>query len=262
MENALKDIRVLTLAIQKHGCVLLLDFDGTLSPLVTNPADAALPAATREILRNAAKHFPIAIISGRPLAHIRRLIGIRDIAYAGEHGRTWGIGSRHFEIPLPRKTQKGYDEARSALIQVAHEYPALVRENKKTSIAFNYRTLSAADSRTFRSKARRAVAPFIRSGSIRLLDATRTFEVAANTGWTKGECALHLYKALKGAGSSKRIPVYIGDSLTDEDAYRALSGGITIRVGNSHKSAARYYLRHQRDVASFIKKIIATHSSD
>ena len=257
MNDALKDLNRIQTRIQKYGCVLMLDFDGTLSPIVDHPADARITPTTRMLIRKAAKKFPVAVISGRPLNEIKRLVGVTGIAYAGEHGHTWQIGLRRFRRAIPRKTSVVFATARQALINAAKPYPSLVRENKGSSIAFNYRSLRQTQARMFRRSASEAVRPYLKRGMVRLIDATKTFEIIADTGWTKGECAKRLYKTLKGGPASKALAVYIGDSRTDEDAFKALSRSITIRVGNSSTSAARYHFKRQRDVTAFINDLIA-----
>lgn len=52
------------------------------------------------------------------------------------------------------------------------------------------------------------------------------------------------------------LPIYVGDDLTDETAFKALTGqGVTVRIGKSKKSAAQYYLKGQREVLRFLQHV-------
>ena len=65
--------------IRKHGCVLMLDFDGTLAPLVPDPRRARMRAGTRRALEAVARHFPVAVITGRALSDVQARMPIRGI---------------------------------------------------------------------------------------------------------------------------------------------------------------------------------------
>jgi trehalose-6-phosphatase len=53
------------------------------------------------------------------------------------------------------------------------------------------------------------------------------------------------------------VPVYIGDSLTDEDVFNVFKNGVTIRVGKNKSSAARYFFKRRSDVDVFLTKLAA-----
>lgn len=250
MQEALKHQGKIAEKIRGRGAVLMLDFDGTLSPFSDHPADAALSPATRQAVRAAASMMPTAIISGRMLSDIKRRVGIHGIAYAGSHGREWEVRGKRHEAPVSRRAETALRAARAALQAIADGYPALIRERKAHSIAFCDRPLTPSERRAWRRKALRASKPFL-GEHLRLLDADHTIEIAAGPEWTKGECALLLWEKL----GKNRLPVYIGDSLTDEDAFRALTDGITIRIGRKKSSAARYVLRRRSDIDELLSAL-------
>jgi trehalose 6-phosphate phosphatase len=75
-----------------HSAVLT-DIDGTIAPIVTDPKEAIVPEGTRERLRALAKRYAlVACISGRRAMDARRIVGLDDVAYSGNHG---------FELLLP-----------------------------------------------------------------------------------------------------------------------------------------------------------------
>ena len=66
--------------------VLFLDYDGTLTPIVNDPAQAVLPNKTREVVKRLAQRYPVAVVSGRDLTDVRDMVGVKDILYVGSHG--------------------------------------------------------------------------------------------------------------------------------------------------------------------------------
>src|SRR5438093_12639868 len=65
---------------------VFLDYDGTLTPIVSQPEDAWLSDSMRQKLRELAARAPVAILSGRDLDDVRRRVNIDAIVYAGRHG--------------------------------------------------------------------------------------------------------------------------------------------------------------------------------
>jgi len=76
---------------------ILTDVDGTIAPIVTEPADATVPAKTREILRLLADRYAlVGCLTGRRALDARRIVGLDQLAYSGNHG---------FELLLPGDTE-------------------------------------------------------------------------------------------------------------------------------------------------------------
>ena len=65
---------------------VFLDYDGTLTPIVSHPEDAWLSDSMRQTLRSLAARLPVAILSGRDLDDVRGRVYVDGIAYAGSHG--------------------------------------------------------------------------------------------------------------------------------------------------------------------------------
>src|SRR6266849_5759514 len=65
---------------------VFLDYDGTLTPMVSQPEDAWLPDSMQQTLRELARQAPVAILSGRDLDDVRRRVNLDGIVYAGSHG--------------------------------------------------------------------------------------------------------------------------------------------------------------------------------
>lgn len=251
MKDAMTHLPEIVRRVSRHGCILMLDFDGTLAPYVRHPENAAMPTATRAALVAATQRFPVAIISGRPLSDIRRRVRIRKITYAGSHGFEWSIEGKKSRFTMPKSIRDALTRAERVWKPLYRTYPQLIFERKYASRALNYRALAPKAARAFRRQARALVSPFVRPGKLRIMDAHRTFELQANVRWSKGHAARMLADRLNGRARPQRVPIYIGDSLTDEDAFKALKSAITIRVKKG-ASAAHFYLKDRNAVASFI----------
>jgi trehalose 6-phosphate phosphatase len=76
---------------------VLTDVDGTIAPITSEPADAAVPEKTRQVLRRLAERYAlVGCLSGRRALDARRVVGLDELAYAGNHG---------FELLLPGEDQ-------------------------------------------------------------------------------------------------------------------------------------------------------------
>src|SRR6266536_1186289 len=113
---------------------VFLDYDGTLTPIVSHPAHAVLSDSTRQAVRTLTARMPVAILSGRDLDDIRRRVDIDGIVYAGSHG---------FDIAGPRRVRKQVaaeflpilDMAEAELREALDEIPGAQLERKHFSVA-------------------------------------------------------------------------------------------------------------------------------
>ena len=240
--------------IRKNGAVLLIDFDGTLSSIVQDPRTARLSPPLHKALLRCAKRMPTAIISGRALSDVKRRVGIRGISYAGSHGLESELpGGKRFLVPTPEGTARVFREAKAALKKIVKRYRGIIAEDKHLSFALNYRALSPSDKKRFESDARQAVERY--GKRLRVIDDLYTFDIMPALAHDKGTCAKKLYKKLRRTRAA--VPLYIGDSKTDEDAFRAFPRGITIRIGRKAEaeSAARFYFANRRGLSRFLSAL-------
>lgn len=250
MRDAKKHMQDILALLTKRGFVAMLDFDGVLAPIVKRPEDAHMSRRTGHALMALKKRVPVAIVSGRTLESVREQAAMPGMIYAGSHGVELAMDGKLRRRTLPARVMKRFEAAREALHACAEGHKGLIIEEKPHATAVNYRALSPGKAATFARLAHGAVAPFVRDGSIRVLDHLKTFEIIARGAWTKGEVTKHIYSKTAKRGE---VPVYIGDSLTDEDAFRALKKGITIRVGRDSRSAAKYFFKTRKEVDDFLE---------
>lgn len=258
MKNAASHMPTILARIRKKGCVLMLDFDGVLAPIVPSPTAATMLRRTRAALAACTVRVPVAVITGRSLADIIRRVGIARVMYAGSHGLEWNINGKIERRRVSAIALAGFRAARRALRAIASDFPGTITENKRHCLAIHYRGILRRDEIRFVRAAVAAVAPFVRAGAIRVIDSLYAFEIIPLAEWSKGDCALFIWRG--SCNGATPVPIYIGDSLTDEDAFTALrKDGITIRVGKTRESMARYYFATRREVDDFLMALAGIH---
>jgi trehalose 6-phosphate phosphatase len=233
---------------------IFLDYDGTLTPIVSRPEQATLSNSTRQALRELADLMPVAILSGRDLDDVRRLVDIDGIVYAGSHG---------FDIAGPRGLRKQVateflsmiDRAEKALKEKLAGIPGALVERKRFSIAAHYRNVAASDVAKVEQAVNEVAA---HHGELRKIDNKKVYELQPNIDWNKGKAVLWLLQALELDGETV-LPIYIGDDFTDEDAFRALEErGVGVVVSQQPRAtAARYALKDPVEVERFLRELTA-----
>jgi trehalose 6-phosphate synthase/phosphatase len=215
----------------RPATVLFLDFDGTLTPIVERPDDARLSPRTRAALLQAARNpaLDVVIVSGRTLDDVRKRVGIPGITYVGDHGfqiEGPGVSLRH----------EGLDHYRKAIDNAASRLKALgvtgARvERKAATVSYHVRQV-AADAR---DDAVRRAEQLMRRGHLRVTRGKMVVEGRPPLDWHKGQAVLYVLTQRHGADWPARTrALYIGDDVTDEDAFQSLRGiGRSIHVAAS-----------------------------
>lgn len=263
MKNALDFFDEIASRLHGKKCMLLLDFDGTLAPLVPNPSDAKASPQTFEVLQRCIDTFSVvAIVSGRKLTDIAQFVPIQKIWAAGSHGLEWHTGEESHSVETPPAQVQAIESVRKALTALTREYEGTIFEEKNHCVAVNYRALSEQDAEAFRAHAHEITAPYESTNTLRVMDGLHTFEAVPALDWNKGECSKMLLRLANEQEHTELVPMYIGDAITDEDAFRALRDGITIRVGEDTESAAEYFVPAQEDVDEVLTRLcnLASHS--
>jgi len=234
---------------------VFLDYDGTLTPIVSQPEKALLSDSLRRALQALVMHAPVAILSGRDLDDVRQRVNISAIVYAGSHG---------FDIAGPHGVRKEMateflprlDMVENELGKQLAGIPGARVERKRFSIAAHYRNVNESDV----PKVERAVSEVAaRHRELRKMDGKKVYELLPDIEWDKGKAVLWLLENL-GLERAKVRPIYIGDDRTDEDAFRALEQcGLGILVSEQSRStAASYSLKDPAEVERFLRELVGT----
>lgn len=239
----------------RDGFFLLLDYDGTLTPIMERPELAILHLDMKKLLKRLASQFKVAIISGRSLSDLKKLVALTGIYYMGNHGLEINGPSVEFVLPGAKRTRPIISKLCNKLRkELKHIHGAIV-DDKELTVSVHYRLVPRKELRALKSIFEEVVGPHVASGFIMVTKGKKVFEVRPNVDWGKGKAALWIINLIDPMG--KLTPIYIGDDKTDEDAFLAIKDrGITILVsGKRKKSHAKFFLRDESEVKTFFKKL-------
>lgn len=252
---------------------IFLDYDGTLSPIVETPEQAIMAADMREAVVKLAELAPLGIISGRDLDDVRDKVKIDGIVYAGSHGfDIVGPDGEKYDVLFPVTSRRetvaedflsSLDSAENALSEKIGSVEGLLLERKKFAIAIHYRRVAPENIKRIEAAVDEAAS---NHPDLRKAYGKKIFELQPKMDWHKGEALLSLMRALE-LDRDDVLPVYIGDDVTDEDAFRALQRrgvGIVVREipssllgrGESYETAAAYSLKDPDEVREFLLRLI------
>lgn len=205
---------------------LLLDVDGVLAPIVDVPHEAVVPAETRaELKRLNGSYALVACISGRSGADARRIVGLDELVYVGEHG-----------LELEPEAAEWSERLHAFAASVDWEDI----ERKPLTITFHYRR---AEDEGDALKMLEAVAARAHHEGLVARFGRKVLELRPPVGAHKGTAVAHLLgeRALERA-------LYAGDDTTDLDAFNALRGlelGVRVAVASPEGPAE---LREAADI--------------
>ncbi|MFP4035767.1 MAG: trehalose-phosphatase, partial [Desulfovermiculus sp.] len=230
---------------------VFLDYDGTLTPIVSRPEDARLSGDMRDALKDLTQKCTVSIISGRGLHDARELVDVPGLYFAGSHGfEIKGPNNVHMELEEARELIPVLDESEQALRKELKAIPGSQVERKKYSLAVHYRNVSGESVAEVENIVDRAIARF---GRLRKGVGKKVFEIRPDIFWDKGQAVLWLLNKLE-LDHDGVIPVYIGDDVTDEDAFEVFAKkGITLIVGDESRfTHAKYRLESVDEVKDFL----------
>jgi trehalose 6-phosphate phosphatase len=231
--------------------VLLLDYDGTLAPFHTRPERAVpypgVAGLLSQIMRSRASR--VIIVSGRGLEDLRRVLGfLRGAEAWGAHG--W----QHRAADGARTDFDPGGEALERLEVAAERSAPLLAlgvrlERKSAALAAHWRGLDAATAREAQSFARE-LWPDLAGEALELLDFDGGIELRAR-GRNKGDVVLEALADGDGVAAA-----YLGDDLTDEDAFAAMRGrGLGALVSPQLRATrADLWLSPPRGLVEFLQR--------
>lgn len=236
--------------------VIFLDYDGTLTPIVNRPEDAVLADPVRQTLRELAEHCTVAVISGRDLQDVRKLVDVEAIIYAGSHGfDIAGPKGKRIEHQLGKDFLPVLDRAEKSLRELLEGKISGVQvERKKFSIAVHYRRVQENRVKEVEDAVDRVLKEHSR---LRKGSGKKVFELQPDIDWNKGKAVLWLLEQLE-LDRPEVLPLYVGDDVTDEDAFKVLLNrglGFAVQKGDT-PTAARYLLRDPDEVEKFLQALI------
>jgi len=253
---ALENLEEIAARLEGKRAVVFLDYDGTLTPIVSRPDLAVLSPETRAVLEALAACCVVVIVSGRERANVAEMVGLEDVVYAGAHG---------FDISGPAGSDIRHDQGRAcipAIQQAAEELTrrlshidGVIVEDKTYALAVHFRLAADAEIAAIEE----AVDDVLQQHpQLRKTGGKKILELRPDIDWDKGKAVLWLLDALDLDGP-KVLPLYLGDDVTDYDAFRALRGkGISLRVSDRPETeGADYRLSDTEEVRRFLAALTA-----
>jgi alpha,alpha-trehalose-phosphate synthase [UDP-forming]/trehalose-phosphatase len=234
--------------IPQNNIFLFLDYDGTITPIASSPDKAVLSEQMRSLILKLRDVMPVAIITGRSLENIKSIARLDNVIYAGNHGAEIWDGTKLVVSPHLGDNITLMENILKELKESLSSVPGVFIEEKGITASVHYREIAPHDTGKvfdrFWSIADRHKDLF------RITSGKKVLEIRPYGIWNKGDAVKWILKNLDG----ERVPVYIGDDVTDEDAFNVLRGsGISICIGRSQM--ADYYLKTQDEVERFLRWI-------
>ncbi len=234
---------------------LMLDFDGTLSEMAPTPEAARFyPPARRALLRlSRLPGVTVALVSGRDVSDLRRKAGLTRAVYCGNHG----LELPGFRLPAPveaskRAFRRSCRPALRLLRGIKDRYPGAWIQAKRFSVTLHYRALPDKAAAAMAAELRKAARALSRMPGLRAVEGKKVLELRPRAAFHKGAACLLLLARRGGAG------FYMGDDVTDEDAFRALRGrAVTVFVGpRGRPTAAAARVPDHRAAAALLGRIL------
>ncbi|MCB1276814.1 trehalose-phosphatase [Prosthecobacter sp.] len=229
------------------------DFDGTLAPLQPNANDVRLPDLTRVLLQRlaACPGVVLAFISGRGLADLRRRVDLPGVLYAGNHGLEMTAPDGTTVLaPAPASAGSAVRQVQAQLTAALAHLPGVWIEDKHITLSVHYRQADEVRHPEVELIVRDVVCSH---PDLEVRPARRIWEVRPAIAWDKGSV---LRRFLDESGIPSNAAAFMGDDVSDFDAFRELPDGWTFAVGTDHRSDARLHLTDPQDTADLLRWIV------
>jgi len=234
--------------IPRENIFLFLDYDGTLTPIVDSPDKAVISGDMLSLIVKLKEVMPAAIVTGRSLDNIMNIFNIENMIYAGNHGAEIWIGDklvmREHMSDKRQVLEKILEDLRKALSGIN----GVLIEDKGITASIHFRMVDSGDIYKMLY-----IFWSIADGyknSFNITSGKKVFEIRPCGIWNKGDAVQWIWKTL----DEKRVPIYIGDDVTDEDAFKVIrEKGLGISIGKSDE--ADYYIDSQGEVKKLLQWI-------
>ncbi|HXE81371.1 MAG TPA: bifunctional alpha,alpha-trehalose-phosphate synthase (UDP-forming)/trehalose-phosphatase [Vicinamibacterales bacterium] len=249
--TAASEIDELVSRIRAASCItLLLDYDGTLVPIVGGPALAVPDEALLRLLAQlgATPRFSVHLVSGRLKETMESWFGSLPIGLWAEHGLWHRLPNQPWTMTLD-VDQSWIERVRPVLEEFTRSTSGSLIEPKTASFAWHYRMVDPDVGEQRAAELREALREAVGDAPVEILNGSKVIEIRPQ-GVTKGLVVQRLL-----SGSSRCAVVAMGDDRTDEDMFAALPPhGISVHVGPL-PSRARVRLTDWRAARDFLRRL-------
>lgn len=236
----ISDPAVLGARLRGSPLVLMLDIDGTLTPLRNTPEETEVSFEVKQAITRLARCPAVhaAVITGRSAADAQRLVPIPELVVIGNHGAELvkpGGAEAHVH-PDVAAHQVAVARARLAAEQYAGAFSGVRVEDKRWTLSVHYRLADPAVVPALRARLDEIAA----EEGLQVFSGKTIFELRPAVAVNKGTAALQLARDLEGLGPGASL-FFAGDDVTDEDAFRELRrhapAAVTVRVSHDPEAA-------------------------
>jgi len=234
---------------EREPVSLFLDFDGTLVPIVPDPADAQIGANVRRALDRLSRrrNLNVTVISGRALGDLQARINLPYVIYAGNHGfEIKGPGLR-FMHPTAGALRPELQDLCGRLADSLGSIGGVHVENKSLTASVHYRQADPSDIPRVEEIVLTGVQNHI--ARFRVSAGQQVLEILPLADWNKGIAVNWIHDQL---GGHPPLTIYMGDDSTDEAAFRVLAGEITVKVGALDPTSAQFHAQGPDKVFEFL----------
>lgn len=270
--------------VRGKNIFLFLDYDGTIAPIADTPDKAVLPRRVRAVVQrlSAMRGVKVAVVTGRSLRDIKKMVGIRGVIYAGNHGLEIEHPDFKYEVFVPQHVKMLLKGLKVVLKDDLNKVKGVLIEDKGLAVAIHYRNVEGAHVRFIKDTIGKRMGPQTHPPSLRIDEGKKVYEMRPAVAWTKGDAVSWLISRFASESFDHRahmprilrrifpraqretrararhsmVPVYIGDDVTDENGFQAVAhAGISVFVGDKKSSRAKYYVKNTDEVFAFLTEI-------
>jgi trehalose 6-phosphate phosphatase len=208
-----------------------------------------------------AERYLVGVVSGRDLGDVRALVGLSGLYYGGSHGfEIAGPGGLHTLVEQGEKYLPVLDKMEEGLHDRLDGIEGVLVERKRLSLAIHFRLASPETEPTVFEAVDRLMS---RYQGLRRSGGKKIIEVQPDIDWDKGKAVTWLMERLL-VDPGNSLVIYIGDDLTDEDAFRALRGrgvGIVVRDPTPRETHADLALDDTGEVRVLLEGLVGNGGS-
>jgi len=238
--------------------ILFLDYDGTLAPIRRLPHLARMSSPARRLLRRLIKNskIEICIISGRSLAEIKRMVGLKNLLYVGNHGLEIEEKNSINTPPHASDIKRRIKSICGSLKMFSRRFPGFWVENKGLTASLHYRLVPPSLTKNLTKE----LSAWLKNqvSDLRVTAGKKVWEIRPRTKRNKGWAVEYVNRRY---GAPQKLGIYAGDDRTDWDAFKKIirRRGIAIQVGknNNERCENCFYLKSPSELTLFMEKLAA-----
>lgn len=237
---------------------LVFDYGGALAAPAAHPSLALLPDRTRDLLAELAalSGVTVGVASGRAVYHLRDLVGLPGVRYAGSSGQHLDLGGTEVLDPAAAEFDRLADAIVVVISDAVEWFPGAWVERKPGCLTVHYRALSRLKAACFRDEVYDALLELTATAALlRVRDTAAALEITLAGSWTKGDAVGRLLAD----GGPTLLPVYAAGGANDEEAVDRVNAGrgVTVGVGPEAPPRVGHRVATAADLAADLGRLTA-----